>query len=96
MLVYYVSRPGENGELSALHKWLRRVSDYRDEWETKNHLMTAALEQASRDKHLLYTAERSKNFELTYPEYVAIDAPFFPGRARRARICSGDGLDRSS
>jgi hypothetical protein len=32
--------------------------------------MTAALEQAAHDKHLLYGAERSKHYELSYPEYV--------------------------
>jgi hypothetical protein len=32
--------------------------------------MSAALEQAARDKHILYHAERSKHYELSYPEYV--------------------------
>jgi hypothetical protein len=34
--------------------------------------MTAALQQAAHDKHLLYNAERTKHHELTYPEYVPI------------------------
>jgi hypothetical protein len=57
-----------------MHKWARNFSDYGTEWETKNHLMTAALEQAAHDRHLLYGAERSKHFELTYPEYVPISS----------------------
>lgn len=72
VFVYQISRPGENGELSALHKWVQKVSNYGTEWETKNHLMSAALQQAARDKHLLYTADRSTYHELSYPEYVMI------------------------
>jgi hypothetical protein len=53
-----------------MHKWVRKVADYGNEWETTNHLMTAALEQAAHDRHLLYGAERSKYHELSYPEYV--------------------------
>lgn len=53
-----------------MHRWFEKLANYGTEWETKNHLMTAALEQAAHDRHLLYGAERSKNFELTYPEYV--------------------------
>lgn len=70
ILVYQVSRPGEDGEESTLHKWGRKMGDFGTEWETKNHLMTAALEQAAHDRHLLYGAERSKSHELSYPEYV--------------------------
>ncbi|KAL2129024.1 hypothetical protein VTI74DRAFT_8320 [Chaetomium olivicolor] len=76
IFVYQISRPGENGELSTLHKWFEKLSDYGNEWETKNHLMTAALEQAAHDKHLLYTAERSKHYELTYPEVFTHGSPF--------------------
>ena len=60
-----------NGEPSSLHKWFSKISDYKDEWETRNTLMAAALEQAAHDKHLLLTAERSRHVELKYPEYVA-------------------------
>lgn len=70
IFVYQISRPGENGELSSLHRWFEKISDYGSEWETKNTLMTAALEQASHDKHLLYGAGRSQHHELKYPEYV--------------------------
>ncbi|KAK4035156.1 hypothetical protein C8A01DRAFT_38360 [Parachaetomium inaequale] len=76
VFVYQISRPGENGELSTMHKWARNLSDYGTEWETKNHLMTAALEQAAHDRHLLYGAERSKHFELTYPEVFTQGSPF--------------------
>lgn len=49
---------------------MEKISDYGKDWETKNHLMTAALEQAAHDKHLLLGAERSTHHELKYPEYV--------------------------
>ncbi|KAK4127182.1 hypothetical protein N657DRAFT_589193 [Parathielavia appendiculata] len=75
IFVYSISRPGENGE-STIHRWLRKISDYGTEWETRNHLMTAALEQAAHDKHLLYGAERSRHYELTYPEVFTHGSPF--------------------
>jgi hypothetical protein len=38
--------------------------------------MTAALEQAAHDKHLLLGAQRSGHIELRYPEYVTISYSF--------------------
>lgn len=76
ILVYTISQPGENDELSTIHRWFQKISDYGKEWETRNHLMTAALEQAAHDKHLLYGAERSTHFELTYPEVFTHGSPF--------------------
>lgn len=70
IFVYKISRPNENGEVSAVHKYFAKLADYGKEWETKNHLMTAALTQAAHDKHLLLGAERSKHHELRFPEYV--------------------------
>ncbi len=55
-----------------MHKYFEKLSNYGTEWETKNHLMTAALEQAAHDRHLLYGVERSKYHELKFPEYVII------------------------
>ncbi|KAL2159242.1 hypothetical protein VTH06DRAFT_2675 [Thermothelomyces fergusii] len=76
VFVYRISRPGENGELSTIHKWIKKLSDYGNEWERRNELMAAALEQAAKDRHLLYNAERSKQFELTYPEVFTHGSPF--------------------
>lgn len=92
MFVYTVSRPGENGELSALHRWFRKLEDFGTEWETRNHLMTAALEQASHDKHLFLYAEPSKHIELKYPEYVASIPPTRPAPPDLRREI--DGLSR--
>ncbi|KAK3311234.1 uncharacterized protein B0T15DRAFT_507816 [Chaetomium strumarium] len=75
IFVYSISRPSEDGQPSAIHKWFEKISDYGNEWETKNHLMTAALQQAAHDKHLLYHAERSKHYELTYPEVFTQGSP---------------------
>jgi hypothetical protein len=71
IFVYWISRPGQNGELSTMHKWFQKISkEYGKDWEQSNHLMTAAIEQAAHDRHLLYGAPRGRHFELTYPEYV--------------------------
>ncbi|EGS23247.1 uncharacterized protein CTHT_0009140 [Thermochaetoides thermophila DSM 1495] len=75
-VIYNISRPGPNGEPSSLHKWFSKISDYKDEWETRNTLMAAALEQAAHDKHLLLTAERSRHIELKYPEVFSHGSPF--------------------
>jgi hypothetical protein len=76
VFVYQISRPGENGELSSLHKWVDKVASYGTEWETKNHLMAAALQQAAHDKHLLYSVERSTHHEMSYPEVFTHGSPF--------------------
>jgi len=76
VVVYQISRPAENGDLSTLHKWTEKIADYGNEWERRNVLMTAALEQAAHDKHLLYGVERSKHYELTYPEAFTHGSPF--------------------
>ncbi|KAK3330430.1 hypothetical protein B0H66DRAFT_597971 [Apodospora peruviana] len=66
--LYYISRPGENGEATRFGKWLEEVSNMKEKWETRNQLFTAALQQAAHDKHLLYHIERSAHVELKYPE----------------------------
>ncbi|KAK3936485.1 hypothetical protein QBC46DRAFT_357435 [Diplogelasinospora grovesii] len=76
MLLYSVSRPGKDGEPSGISKMLERVSDMKEQWETRNHLMTAALEQAAHDKHLLYHAPRNTHVELKYPEVFQHGSPF--------------------
>ncbi|KAL1839841.1 hypothetical protein VTJ49DRAFT_1072 [Mycothermus thermophilus] len=75
IFVYKISRPGPNGELSTLHKYWQKVSDYGSQWETRAQVMAAALEQASHDKHLLLNADRSKHRELTYPEVFTHGSP---------------------
>ncbi|KAL2269769.1 hypothetical protein VTJ83DRAFT_1953 [Remersonia thermophila] len=73
--IYKISRPGPNGELSTLHKYWQKVSDFGNQWETRAQVMAAALEQASHDKHLLLHADRSKHHELTYPEVFTHGSP---------------------
>jgi hypothetical protein len=68
MLVYYVSRPGKDGEASDVSKWLAKVSNMKERWETQNHNNTALIEQAAQDKHLFYHVGRNRHIELSYPE----------------------------
>ncbi|KAK4170132.1 hypothetical protein QBC43DRAFT_305441 [Cladorrhinum sp. PSN259] len=75
-IVYSISRPGKDGEESTLHKWFRQLGDYGSQWETRNHLVTAALEQAAHDKHLLLNAPQKKNIELRFPEVFQTGSPF--------------------
>ncbi len=46
------------------------MSEYGEQWEVRNTLRTAAIEQAAHDKHLFYYAGRNTHVELRYPEYV--------------------------
>ncbi len=72
MLVYSLSRPGKDGQQPALTKFLGSFSYLDKEWEIRNTLRTAAIEQAAHDKHLFYNVDRNKHIELKYPEYVSL------------------------
>lgn len=76
IFVYSISRTGKNGEESSIHKYLNKLADYKDDWETRNHLVTAAMEQAAHDKHLLFNAPRTRTIELKYPEVFQHGSPF--------------------
>lgn len=70
MLVYNVSRPGENGDTSALRRWINKtINDGIPKWEVRNTLRTDVLEQAAQDKNLFKTVAKR---DMTYrtPEYV--------------------------
>lgn len=67
-LVYYISRPGKDGEPSSITKAIESWSDLGKQWEHRNTLHTAAIEQAAHDKHLYYNAGRNAHIELKYPE----------------------------
>ena len=71
IFLYSISRPDEDGHRTAFGKYLgKQIADAKEKWETKNHLMTAALQQAAHDKHLFYGVEKNSHVELKYPEYV--------------------------
>ncbi|KAK3372555.1 hypothetical protein B0H63DRAFT_453873 [Podospora didyma] len=76
MVLYAMSRPGKDGEKSTFGKYLEDVSNMRETWKTRNHLTTAAVEQAARDKHLFYNVERSAYHELRHPEVFQHGSPF--------------------
>ncbi|EOO03391.1 putative nadh-ubiquinone oxidoreductase kda subunit protein [Phaeoacremonium minimum UCRPA7] len=69
-LVYYISRPGKDGEPSSVTKAIQSWSDLGKQWEQRNTLHTAAIEQAAFDKHLYYNAGRNAHIELKYPEMI--------------------------
>ncbi|KAK1758228.1 hypothetical protein QBC47DRAFT_358102 [Echria macrotheca] len=75
-LVYTASRPGKDGEPTAISKWLEKTMDLGKEWERRNHNNTAAIEQAARDKHLFLNAPRNRHIELTYPEVFQHGSPY--------------------
>ncbi|KAK3335642.1 hypothetical protein B0T19DRAFT_14158 [Cercophora scortea] len=76
MFVYSISRPGKDGQPSAVSTWLEKLSDNKEKWETRAHLTTAAIQEAARDKHLFYNIERNRHIELSYPEVFQHGSPF--------------------
>ncbi|KAK0718931.1 hypothetical protein B0T21DRAFT_58934 [Apiosordaria backusii] len=75
-VVYKVSRPGKDGELSTFSKWLKEWADLHQTWETRNDLLAAAVEQAAQDKHLMLNAPRNRTHELRFPEVFNTGSPF--------------------
>ena len=76
--LYTLSRPGKDGEATALENYINKFSYMTAEAEARNTLHTAAVEQAAHDKNLLYTVDRQTNVDLRYPEYVSLFLiPFF-------------------
>ncbi|KAI1280034.1 hypothetical protein F5Y07DRAFT_357109 [Xylaria sp. FL0933] len=75
IIAYQVSRPGADGEPSALSTWLKQF-DYFNDWETRNALRTAMIEQAAHDKHLLLNAGKSQHVELKTPELLSSGSPW--------------------
>ncbi|KAK3693938.1 hypothetical protein B0T22DRAFT_476737 [Podospora appendiculata] len=76
MFVYSISRPGKDGQPSAVATWLEKISDNKEKWETRAHLTTSAIQEAARDKHLFYNIERNRHIELNYPEVFQHGSPF--------------------
>lgn len=77
--LYKLSRPSDDSTDPASQPWLTRVihsyDHWRDEWESRNTLHTAAIEQAAHDRHLFHGTKGSHVIELRFPEYVS---PFSP------------------
>ena len=73
--LYKLSRPSDDSTDPASQPWLTRVihsyDHWRDEWESRNTLHTAAIEQAAHDRHLFHGTKGSHVIELRFPEYVA-------------------------
>ncbi|KAI4865575.1 hypothetical protein F4820DRAFT_419972 [Hypoxylon rubiginosum] len=72
---YSISRPGSDGEPSAVSKWLKNF-DYFNDWETRNTLRTNIFEQAAHDKHLLLYSGKSTHVELKTPELFNSGSPW--------------------
>lgn len=70
MIAYSMAQPGKDGEPSSLSNTINSLSNLGKTWETRNHVRTAAIEQAAHDKHLFLNAGRNQHIELNYPEYV--------------------------
>ncbi|CAK7222421.1 hypothetical protein SEUCBS140593_004895 [Sporothrix eucalyptigena] len=74
--LYTLSRPGKDGEATALEAYLNKFSYLTTQSETRNSLHTAAVEQAAHDKNLLYNIERNTNVDLRYPEIFQSSSPY--------------------
>jgi len=66
--LYYLSRASETGEASRFTTYINQLANLGKRWEERNHLHTAAIEQAAQDRHLFNYAERSNHVDLRFPE----------------------------
>ncbi|PSR79439.1 hypothetical protein BD289DRAFT_375458 [Coniella lustricola] len=76
MFTYSISRPGKDGEEPKLSKWVDGFRARSQEtWEHRNALRTDLKEQAAADKHLFYSVQKAKAFELRTPELIDAGCP---------------------
>lgn len=75
MALYSISRPSENGEPSAMHKW---IDSFRQaempKWAERNTLRTDIFDQAAADRHLFVSVQKAQGFQYRTPEYVKANA----------------------
>ncbi|OAA60955.1 NADH-ubiquinone oxidoreductase [Niveomyces insectorum RCEF 264] len=75
-LLYTLTRPGKDGEPAALSTYINKFSYLTEQWENRNTLHTAAIEQAAHDKNLLYTVDRNTHIDLRFPEVFQTGSPY--------------------
>lgn len=69
MLIYGISRPSEDGEPSALHKWTDGFRQAETpKWAERNTLRTDMYDQAAADRHMFGSVEKRKSFQYRTPE----------------------------
>ncbi|KAL8397646.1 hypothetical protein RB594_004382 [Gaeumannomyces avenae] len=74
--LYYACQPGADGQPSSLTQAIDRLSDFRNDWETRNNWHTQAIEQAAHDKNLFYNVQRNTHVELKFPEIFQTGSPY--------------------
>lgn len=74
--LYALSRPGKDGEPTAIEAYLNKFSYLTTQWETRNTLHTAAIDQATQDKNLFYNVPRNTHVELRNPEIFMAGSPY--------------------
>lgn len=73
--LYALSRPGKDGEPTALETYFHKFDYLTEQWEVRNTLRTAAIEQAIHDRILLLTVPRNAHVDLRFPESVIRPSP---------------------
>ncbi|KAG9228781.1 NADH-ubiquinone oxidoreductase 17.8 kDa subunit [Amylocarpus encephaloides] len=66
--LYAASRPGKDGQLTGVSKLIDGYSHYKEKWEERNTLHTAAIQQAGFDKNLFHRSTPTKHVDIRFPE----------------------------
>ncbi|CAN8098680.1 unnamed protein product [Discula destructiva] len=75
MLVYNISRPSEDGEPSALRRWIDQTRQAGlPKWEERNTLRTDFYDQAAQDKNLFKSVQK-RDFQYRTPELLNSGCP---------------------
>lgn len=66
--VYALSRPTADGEARQFTKLIDSFTTKREEWERRNTLHTAMIEQAAFDRNLFQSDAGSQQIPMKFPE----------------------------
>lgn len=69
ILVYNISRKGESGEPSTVHRWMEQLesTNHQAKWAERNTMRTDVFERIAEDKNIFKTVPK-RDFEYRTPE----------------------------
>lgn len=65
---YAASRPDKDGNVAGFTKFIDGYSHYKEKWQARNTLHTAAIEQAAFNRNLFHSQKGTTHVDLRFPE----------------------------
>ncbi|EFW99523.1 NADH-ubiquinone oxidoreductase [Grosmannia clavigera kw1407] len=75
-ILYTLKNSGKDGQPTALESYFSKFDYLTEQWEVRNTLRTAAIEQATHDRILLQTVPRNSQVDLRFPEVFQSGSPY--------------------